>query len=645
MTQAVKNERLAVKQKLAELCRKPVEEAAEQADKQWVRKFPVSSGVKNFKQPFYAFRRLTAQESGNVDGALIFNPQGQLVYPAFAEEGSDIVEMPKEFVQGQRLELVDKNYVEALHAYQAVEYSIRAKSGKTKDYIRIHCLLGKLRCYRGLNELDKAVEICASLESELSLQLKKPECRLELARLYFNTLLQSLELRKADTDILKKAVSQANNLSEFGNTTIPSELRIHFGQEVLKHVPESVLKDTESSAYKLNKLIEAEILSLDIAERYDDLRKITEFTARQWQCMESEQRLYACRYEYEGYPYLLLLKGSNISEEMDCYKEPLAAAGLTFRITDDKKNYVCGLYNPGREPVLTSSLGEFFPDWQIEVFLEGSDILTSAADRQIAIYTWAAILMVLFILATGGLAAGSIGRQIKLNRLKNDFIATVSHELKTPLSSMRVLVDTLLEGNYKDQSQATEYLQLICKENERLSRLIDNFLTFSRMERNKRAFEMVRIEPREISKGAVEAVRTKLDKRNCELDVSIEPNLPPVFVDKDAMVTALVNLLDNACKYSLEEKRIKLAVSAENSFVNFSVTDNGIGMSHRVAKKIFNRFYQADQSLSRKTEGCGLGLSIVKFIVDTHKGRITVESEPGKGTTFTVRLSAVTEEQ
>jgi signal transduction histidine kinase len=103
-------------------------------------------------------------------------------------------------------------------------------------------------------------------------------------------------------------------------------------------------------------------------------------------------------------------------------------------------------------------------------------------------------------------------------------------------------------------------------------------------------------------------------------------------------VTVLVNLLDNAYKYSNSDKNIKLQVSADDSYVRFSVSDNGIGISRRNIKKIFKRFYQVDRSLARHTEGCGLGLSIAKFIVDAHKGTINVQSKPGLGSTFTVTL-------
>jgi hypothetical protein len=141
------------------------------------------------------------------------------------------------------------------------------------------------------------------------------------------------------------------------------------------------------------------------------------------------------------------------------------------------------------EPLAAGALGASFPDWTVQLFFKDNEVFERAADEQVAVYTWTGLLFIVLILVSGAVAARSIGNQVRLNKLKNDFIATVTHELKTPLASMRVLVDTLLEGGAgapqshpgRNPNMVTEYLQLISKENERLSRLIDNFLTFSRM--------------------------------------------------------------------------------------------------------------------------------------------------------------------
>jgi len=225
--------------------------------------------------------------------------------------------------------------------------------------------------------------------------------------------------------------------------------------------------------------------------------------------------------------------------------------------------------------------------------------------------------------------------------LKNDLAATVSHELKTPLASMRVLVDTLLDSDKFDEQTAREYLQLIGRENERLTRVIQNFLSFSRMEARKHTFAFSAVPVRQIVDAAVASMGNRLDASGCCFEVQVEPNLPPVMADTDALVAAITNLLDNAWKYSEDIKHIVLSVRAENGGVLFSVKDNGIGVAPREARRIFQPFYQIDQSLTRKAGGCGLGLSIVDFIVAGHRGEVSVQSEPGGGSTFTIAIPAM----
>jgi len=148
-------------------------------------------------------------------------------------------------------------------------------------------------------------------------------------------------------------------------------------------------------------------------------------------------------------------------------------------------------------------------------------VFKEAADRKRFIYIWVAAAVIILMLASMVFAAEQWWKQARLNKLKNDFIATVTHELKTPLSSMRVLVDTLLEGRCEGQQQATEYLELISKENSRLSRLIDNFLTFSRMERNKQAFDFAMVSPVEIANTAADAMRAKFEQGKVRFNMDV----------------------------------------------------------------------------------------------------------------------------
>ncbi len=293
---------------------------------------------------------------------------------------------------------------------------------------------------------------------------------------------------------------------------------------------------------------------------------------------------------------------------------------------------------PEPAPFLTIAAGTSFPSWQLALSLQGPDPFAVAADRQVAVYLWTGVTVVVVFGLLAGLVTRSVGVQMRLTRLRNDLLATVSHELKTPLSSSRALVETLLEGRYRDPQQRQEYLHLIAQENERLSRLIDNFLAFSRLERNKRVFEFADVRIETIVRAALDAEGERLAAPGCRLQVEIAPDLPPVTGDADALTTVLINLLDNAYKYTGPDKQIGVRVSAAAGKVCLAVTDNGIGLTRRAAKKVFDRFYQVDQSLSRKAGGCGLGLSIVRFIIAAHGGSVTVASQPGRGSTVTVVL-------
>lgn len=293
-----------------------------------------------------------------------------------------------------------------------------------------------------------------------------------------------------------------------------------------------------------------------------------------------------------------------------------------------------------QEAFLSMPAAKQMPDWELRLHLAGDNPFTAAADRQRTAYLWTGTLGIVVIVLLALIVARHLGRQMKLARLKNDLVATVSHELKTPLSSIRLLVDTLLDAHEFNEPTVREYLQLVAKENTRLSRLIDNFLAFSRMERNKHAFEFADVRPADVIDAAAEVVHERFASPGCRFEVDVAPDLPAVLADADALVTAVLNLLDNAYKYSGDDKHIVLRAYAEDGRVCFEVADNGVGLSPRASKKIFKRFYQVDQRVSRSSSGVGLGLSIVQFIVAAHGGAVGVRSQAGRGSTFTVTLPA-----
>ncbi len=310
--------------------------------------------------------------------------------------------------------------------------------------------------------------------------------------------------------------------------------------------------------------------------------------------------------------------------------------GVTIEVRGPSTNGDAG------DDFLSAPLGASLPGWRLAVKLASGHATDASAEGRRAFYAWIAAAVIATTLALAWLMADSLRRQMRVARLKNDLVATVSHELKTPLASIRLLVDSLLEPRAGDAApetngKAREYLELIAQENARLSRLIDNFLTFSRMERGKHQFQFDSIDAQDVVAQAVAAVANRFDGVRAELTVDAAGPLP-IRGDVDALVTAVVNLLDNAWKYTGQLKRATLSARRTDRRVEISVEDNGVGLSPRAARRVFDRFYQVDQRLARTQGGCGLGLSIVRYIVEAHGGTASVESRPGTGSKFTLSL-------
>lgn len=310
---------------------------------------------------------------------------------------------------------------------------------------------------------------------------------------------------------------------------------------------------------------------------------------------------------------------------------------VAVRIADENGAHIAGEKNPWGAPIAQSPV-RTHPGWIASLHLKDSTMIDDGVSEQRSIFAWTLGITAVGVVCIAGLAVLALRRQLALQELKNTSVATVAHELRTPLASMRMLVDTLREGRYRGEEKLHEYLDLIALENERLGRLAESFLTFSRLEKGAKSLRFETVEPSKIIEEVAQQMNGRLTAPGCEFQTETEPSLPEVRADREAVVAALCNLLDNALKYTGETKRIALKVVRENGGVSFRVSDNGIGIEHDQRAAIFRPFYQADQRLSRTREGCGLGLAIVQQIAAAHHGRISVQTEPGIGSTFTLWL-------
>ena len=259
--------------------------------------------------------------------------------------------------------------------------------------------------------------------------------------------------------------------------------------------------------------------------------------------------------------------------------------------------------------------------------------------RRLAITKTALIGFIdLMLLAGLVLVWTNVRRELRLSRLKSDFVANVSHELKTPLALIRLFAETLELGRVPTEEKKQQYHRIINKESRRLTQLINNILDFSRIEAGRKEYRFVRTDLAAVVRDVVDAYRFPIEHMGFTLDLAVAEDLPEMETDPEALSQALINLLNNALKYSPEKKTIAVSVRREGDRVLVSVADRGIGIPKAEQKRIFEKFYRVESSLVHTTKGSGLGLALVQHITEAHGGRVELVSAPGEGSTFTLSL-------
>jgi len=232
-----------------------------------------------------------------------------------------------------------------------------------------------------------------------------------------------------------------------------------------------------------------------------------------------------------------------------------------------------------------------------------------------------------------------ITRTRRLESVRRDFVANVSHELKTPITSIKGFVETLLDGALKDPKEAENFLQIVARQADRLNAIIEDLLTLSKIEQGEEQESIVLEEAalREVVKSAVQACELKASSKEIRIELSGDEQLRAP-INAPLLEQAVINLIDNAIKYSEPGSRVQVETCRRGNEIAICIKDSGCGISQEHLPRIFERFYRVDKARSRKLGGTGLGLAIVKHIAQAHKGRIGVESTPGKGSSFTIYI-------
>jgi signal transduction histidine kinase len=289
----------------------------------------------------------------------------------------------------------------------------------------------------------------------------------------------------------------------------------------------------------------------------------------------------------------------------------------------------------GLTPTAGSSVLAQFPG--LHMTLDASRSFTIARAPAFLIATGIGFIVLLTVLS-GYLLLRAVNRDLQMAETRSHFVASVSHELKTPLTAIRMFAETLVLGRTANEAARTEYLETIVNESERLARLVDNVLDFSKIEQGKKIYRMKPTHLPDVIRSAARAIQYPLTQQGFALNVSIDEALPSTPADADALEQAVLNLLSNAMKYSKHARQIDLTCSRDNGNALIAVTDHGIGIGPQDQQQIFEKFYRVRSTDTEWVAGTGLGLTLVKHIVQAHGGSVDVRSEVGHGSTFTIRI-------
>ena len=294
----------------------------------------------------------------------------------------------------------------------------------------------------------------------------------------------------------------------------------------------------------------------------------------------------------------------------------------------------------GGEPEVSRNLDDVFRGLKLGIKFQGT---TAKAISDEFIFQSFLILGVLSVLMIGGLVLTyrSVNKQVALARLKSDFVSNVSHELRTPLALIRLYAETLELGRITTDGKKNEYYSIIRKESERLTALINNILDFSRIEAGRKEYDFRETDIAELVRNTLDSYRFQIEQQGFALEEQIDPSIPKVRVDREAIARALVNLVNNALKYSNNEKFLGVRLYRDDAVLKLEVSDHGIGIERHEQTRIFEKFYRTGDPLVHTTKGSGLGLSLVRHITQAHGGDVEVESTPGRGSKFTMSLPLV----
>jgi signal transduction histidine kinase/tetratricopeptide (TPR) repeat protein len=586
------------------------------------------------------------------EAPLLFHASGSIPSPGLSSPDSSVVRLLQ---QGEQMEFQKKDYQKALALY-------RQALRRTSDHHTCGDVLSKIaRVQKKAKLFQDTMNTYQTLGADYSRVQITEGIPLGLAaRLEMGVLLVEIEDFAKAWDVFTQLYQDLINgewmLEEEPFNFYSTRIRDSIFGLLSEGIPPEQLQSHES---QFQELMDKENIKRKGTERLL-LFQVNAFTEWEHEALpfgeditEGKQRLTV---EIGTNEYLVsLLRNNSTGEEIwgllidssylknsflpNVIQMSISSEDTDWIIRGRNRELILASANPptGSLTVKSDFIGNF-PNWTMEFYQADPRFLEDFLVSRRGIYFY------MFILIAGILVFGliltirSFTREMELSRMKSDFVSTVSHEFKSPLTSIRQIAEMLHAGRVPSEERRQKYYDVLLEQSERLSLLTENVLSFAKMEEGKREFVFEQADIKALLMKIVSTIQDRVRHDGFEIEAEIENFLPPIRADVSALTQAITNLIDNAVKYSGDSKKVFVKAQVDEQHLVISVRDYGVGIKKEELNKIFDRFYRGGDELTRTVKGSGLGLTLVKQIVEAHKGSIQVDSELGKGSVFSMKF-------
>jgi signal transduction histidine kinase len=542
----------------------------------------------------------------------------------------------------ETVEFVQRDYSRAIEGYR------KCSSIAVLDHQNAMALEAIGRCYLALKKYDDAQETYSELAADYSQILNKAGHPYGLtANLQLFDLMKHVDISDGDKGILLRLYENLQN-GEYPVTLPVYKFFRNEIRELLDMELENSNFQPKSSPY-LETLLFADFLEREAIPKMTERGSLNRLRE-----VNSTGRFFAedgekdCFVSYCAFPEFMDKKTfyGGLCWDLDFLKRDVLPGmlgdleknlKLHLRIIDNKNlNVLTGNEESISNEALSLSFRQFPLPWSLMVTQPALDDVLRTTRRDNVFYGVLLGFVVVLMVLGAILIARDISRESETTRLKTEFVHHVSHELKTPLTLIRLYGETLQRKKNLAKSEQTEAYEIITKESERLSYLINNVLDFSRIEMGKKEFDFKKGDLVSVIRDTLDSYRYHLEKKGFLIREDIATDLPIVMFDEEGIASILINLLSNAIKFSPTKKEVTVRLFQRDDHVILQVEDKGIGISSKEIPRVFEKFYRSGDVKAADAKGSGLGLTLVKHITEAHRGQVEVKSEPGQGSTFSI---------